>query len=667
MPKTSKSATLLLVLIALAALLVAAANPQAYAKPTGVAVYNTGDGHVSVRWDKDQAPVHRVGWVDEQELQTATLAGDGLEAFHFADTKRDSDYVIKDLPAGRKYWFIVGAASERFGQATWSDWVSLTTAGKPASGQPNSRYGLTPTVQAVETAINALPWVQDGLTTEGMGVEDYPVLGLRDIASQRPMLVWDLIHRPWMQDELSISESDALGSLFEIAVNDAMAAEQIARIILFDSVERDEVGTLQQLAERGPFGLDAEGLRWLVSQPALAGSGAQILPATVALLQLEWLKPDAATAVRDWPWVEDGIDDHEVHATVMVAELALVSDNLFWFLANTSWVADGLTPDEVSVLVSLNSMSGVNYAKQDEATALRIAAMPFLEEVDGVDAAAARSLFRLFAEPEEEDHLKQVLDHPIVRDGITDDEAFLVVHLGDVATHRPDLLDTVLDLGVSAVEKRTVQLPLAGEVTLSVVNMSPGDYDTIDRLERIIRAQEAFMNVPFPKRYAGLLVGDIDPRGGGGGPSGVFHVDPQYAEDDYIISHELAHTYWGFAPRWMQEGPAEFMSTFFTSYRVVSDYCQGYTLSEVAQLPDHCNYILGRDLFLDLYDTVGDEAFRQGFARLYLSMRDEALYDECAGSETGLCYLIAAFVADANPEAANLAEPVITRWYYGPR
>ena len=80
-----------------------------------------------------------------------------------------------------------------------------------------------------------------------------------------------------------------------------------------------------------------------------------------------------------------------------------------------------------------------------------------------------------------------------------------------------------------------------------------------------------------------------------------------------------------------------------------------------------CAYSLGRGLFLDLYGTLGDEAFRRGFGRLYVAMRDGERDDECSGLERGLCNVRAAFVADAAPEAAALAGPVIARWYYGPR
>ena len=134
MSKIFKTAATIVIVVFLAVLGVAAANLQAQPKPTDVTASNTAEGHVLVSWDDDAAPVHRVGWTHDAEFRAAQAAGDWLEAFHFADTKRETDYAIKYLPGGQPYWIIVGAANERFGGATWSDWTSLTTA---ASANPD--------------------------------------------------------------------------------------------------------------------------------------------------------------------------------------------------------------------------------------------------------------------------------------------------------------------------------------------------------------------------------------------------------------------------------------------------------------------------------------------------------------------------------------------------
>lgn len=126
---------------------IAAVNPQTPPAPAGVAVSNTADG-VRVSWNDDSADVHRVGWANVADARAASASGDWLEAFHFADTKRDTDYTVKYLPQGQKYWVIVGAANERFGIAAWSDWASLTVstaaAGAPVSA-PTPEPTATPT------------------------------------------------------------------------------------------------------------------------------------------------------------------------------------------------------------------------------------------------------------------------------------------------------------------------------------------------------------------------------------------------------------------------------------------------------------------------------------------------------------------------------------------
>ena len=131
----------LLALTALAIALMAAANPQTYPAPTNVTASNTADGHVRVSWNDDAAPVHRVGWANAADLHAAIAAGDWAEAFHFADTRRQTDYVVKYLPTGQQYYFAVGAASQRFGPVVWGPAVQLTTAAADGAGSEEGASG----------------------------------------------------------------------------------------------------------------------------------------------------------------------------------------------------------------------------------------------------------------------------------------------------------------------------------------------------------------------------------------------------------------------------------------------------------------------------------------------------------------------------------------------
>ena len=137
MGKIVKRGLLLATISILAAFTLAAVNPQTINAPTDVRVSNTSEGHVLVRWNRDGAPVHRVGWTQEAEVRPILDAdGDWLEAFHFVDTKRPTDYTVKFLPGGHLYWFIVGAGAERFREVSWSGWTNLTTVGSTPPTQP---------------------------------------------------------------------------------------------------------------------------------------------------------------------------------------------------------------------------------------------------------------------------------------------------------------------------------------------------------------------------------------------------------------------------------------------------------------------------------------------------------------------------------------------------
>ena len=554
----------------------------------------------------------------------------------------------------------------------------------------------TPPPGAAAAAIDALPWVQDDMTTlERSIVGDLQTLAARapevfwelmhkpwmeemredthgtelqemvvqlfSLALHHRQVFWDLVHKPWMQDDLTGPERQAIFLLAPIANADEAAALQIIGMPFLDSMDRGDLTILDTLRT-----LEGEGLRYLLSHPTLIGGITDDQRAAVALLRLEWQYPETAAVILALPWVRDGIAPSEVESAIALQELALKSRQVLQALAQKPWMQDGLTPDESSMTWKLRSI-------RDESAALRILDMAFLETVDGVDAAAMEALAVLSWESDR-GYLEQVLSHPTLRDGITDDQTVVVAALQSVVRHRPELLDTLLNPDQVTVEKRVIRLPHSGEVTLSVIHVIPGTYRTMDMLEQMVRTQEGFMAVPFPRSYVGLLAADAIPVGGG--PSGIITVDPGSAEDDYIIAHELAHTYWSFFPPWLREGAADFMTTVSADAEFSSNKCSlADNLSDLEHIESGlsediiyrsgCSYALGRGLFLDLYEALGDEAFRQGFGRLYLTMRGKEHDDECTGLERGVCYVRAAFVTDALPESAALAEPVIVRWYYG--
>ena len=542
------------------------------------------------------------------------------------------------------------------------------------------------------TAIETLPWVQDVIGKSEYRTPFIPhqgtmvfnikkrVISLIDMASRYPRLFMATIGKSWIQDDLTDQEISIMIYIYRIARDyDEATALQIIKMPFLDSVEGGERATMIILAD---FILKQKGLLWLLSHPSLTGGITDDQGAMVGLWHLEWEDPEAAATIRALPWVLDGLAESEQNPILVLRELARESPNVFKTLTNMPWLQDGLNSDEAGVVGHLTSMSGKSSTRRDEASALQIIAMPFLETIDRTDVSAMQSLSRLFRKSDR-GYFYQVLSHPTLRDGITDGHTVIVAALHQAVVFRPELLDVLLDPEKVTAKKRVIQLPHSGDVALGVIHIGHGNYRTMDILEEMVRAQEGFMALPFPTSYVGLLIADVNEFGGSGGPDGRPTIDPGGEENRYLIAHELAHTYWYFSTRWIAEGGAEIMTSVSADTLLSLNECSlADNLSELDRLYlEHaerglsediiynsaCAYTLGRGLFLDLYDSLGDAAFREGFAKLYLMMRDGELDDECYDLEYGFCYVKAAFVTTAPPESAAIAEPIIERHYYGPR
>ena len=79
-----------------------------------------------------------------------------------------------------------------------------------------------------------------------------------------------------------------------------------------------------------------------------------------------------------------------------------------------------------------------------------------------------------------------------------------------------------------------------------------------------------------------------------------------------------------------------------------------------------CPYFLGRGIFRELYERLGDEPARRGYGNLYLALRDDSYDHICTGDDRSGCYMREAFLEDATPEQAAIVEETIARLYYGP-
>ena len=313
--------------------------------------------------------------------------------------------------------------------------------------------------------------------------------------------------------------------------------------------------------------------------------------------------------------------------------------------------------------------------------------MPFMESLDELDHRVLQGLERVKS-AKGEGYLRTTLARFSEDGGITDETAPIVAAAGMAASYnRHDLVDVIFDPERTHVETRVIETPLSEEIRLYVIR--PGAVAaavqrsrTMDLLEQALRSQEEFMQEAFPHRFAILLAAQVTRFGGTGG--GGF-ITTGFPEHRGIIAHETAHSYWPGPVSWIAEGGASFLD-------VISHRAYDGTPLPTFELPcplfdsiqeldrsgakweevyeSGCNYSLGRGLFRELYNSMGDEAFRLGFRNLHVAIRDRTYVAMCGqlsevGNDVGVCYLHESFTKGASPEHVDIVNDVLARRYYG--
>ena len=376
-------------------------------------------------------------------------------------------------------------------------------------------------------------------------------------------------------------------------------------------------------------------------------------------------------------WVQDGIEELEVKTIKVLSYIAYENAEVASAVVSLSWVQDGVNGVEAALIEDFGSI-----ADNDAGAALQIVCMPFIETIEPPDISAMASLRRLAAfNPEV---LVRVMTHPTLQDGgISNDLAPIVATLNGVAGTNPGLIDVLLDSSRVLLERRTVTLPLSGDVFLILIRTSPGAGRSMDLLEHSVRGAEQYMGAPLPTNYIGLLYENAV-HGTFAGTNFGTHIAilPKYDIDDgtaeaefasFAIAHEVAHYYWSGNESWADEGAAEFMASIIERdltgrpVGVTNSPCAFFrSITELESLEIDteavefgCNYSLGERLFHDLNRTLGETQFQQGFRELYTA--STAGDDNDDGTQAiGIEHVRQAF--RVGEKATNT---VIARWYDG--
>ena len=523
---------------------------------------------------------------------------------------------------------------------------------------------------SAELVIN-VPWIADGIEqTETAAAEE-----LMYLASQHPRLFRDFISRLWVADGVDQLELSLIERFVGIADRDAALAERIAGLPwIVDGIEQPEPDAVDSLWAIATS--DAE-LAGEITDLAWFADGVTHAEAEVARNFDYISRYDIALAasIANLPWVSDDLTDEERY----------VIDSLYWMarddvatasrLVDKSWLADELGRDDTRVIENLGYV-----AHQDAALAQRIIGMPFLDMLEPPDVAAVDALASLAWH--DLGALRDILAHPTVVDGITDEWAPIVATLYAVNEAAPAFVETLLDPDQVSLEMRSATLPHSGAVDLVIIRTGPGAERSMDLLEHSVRSVEGFMGEPLPLNYVGLFFGNAV-LGYAGGTNYSTHMValPEYDADDggeaagyasQLLAHEVAHYYWNHNRDWLDEGLSELMAAISENARagvavdLPDDYCADADhlalldrLDAGGVIYDYgCNYALGGPFFLELYRALGDREFREGLRKLYLMSQVEDDADDYDGTRVGIRHIEEAFDIQA-------AGPVIARWYHG--
>ena len=515
---------------------------------------------------------------------------------------------------------------------------------------PTSTPRPTPTPQPTPTPlpIADFPWLAGGVTEDEQRASRY----FREILRENPAIAETLLSFPWLADGVTNDESWALTHL---------------RLML-----RDDHAFAETLL----------GFPWFADGVTNAERNAAYYLRLVLRAD-----PAAAETVLGYPWLADGVTWAESQTLRGLSGPYLLDRSGLSILNAKPWYKDGLSDEEITVVGYLGSI-----ANRDAGAATALVGMPFLESVESRDTLALHSLEDIARR--DVSAFRELMSHPRIKDGITDEETKIVAVLGESTIFHgaPGSAEVLLaDTGVY-IEERLIELPHTGETLLAVIRTEDKVTPSMDNLEHAVRSIERFMGVPYPIDYLALLYYDRDFGASNNFTHLHFIPERDVVDGPYwyagVIAHEVAHWYWRNNSdrfqyqHWIVEGSADFLRVISQHERIgrplepIGRPCTYFdNISELEKAnPSRkidgevnpasvCENSLGSGLFLDLYFALGDETFRQAYRTIYLRSKQGNPPDGCGGPAFNICRVVAAFKDSASEEDIAKIDEIIARWY----
>ena len=425
-------------------------------------------------------------------------------------------------------------------------------------------------------------------------------------------------------------------------------------------------------------------------------------------------------------WIQDGLTDFEQLAARILTDSAFIWPAYVEALLERAWLHDGLTIEERRFLDQMfetlygDYLFPRNPPKIGQLMA-EMVRMPYMDTIEGDEASVWFYLevamgYYSFDDQTKLDALEGIVSHLTSKGGVTDDHV-LILYLnalnrafaGSITDiHDPTQFDRYFvesGTGGFTIERRQISLALAGPTQLILVRDGPVSAQMMDVFEESIRVVESHMGVRYPTNR--VILGMAEWTGARSFVGSVTLPIRNYPPGDITFSykatvvHEVAHHYWRGASAWFSEGGADFMEiwTGYVTEDQLPDVRKDCSVDKIADLTGDmsweviCPYLLGSNLFLDLYKALDEHDFRERIGKYYTMVRDYIVEDRsiigylrirryfnqgesldtgdscdyCDGMEPALYFLRRAFMDGASPEMAHIVNHIISYWYYGPQ
>ena len=341
------------------------------------------------------------------------------------------------------------------------------------------------------------------------------------------------------------------------------------------------------------------------------------------------------------PWVQDGLTGNERRAYDYIQDIAEIDSAMARRIAGAPWLSDGVDNDELQAVLELRGAA----SRWPEVAPL-LATIP-----DQTGDLMQDTLFILLLAIEPyADRFEWLLSQPWVQDGLTAEEAALIVTLRSAVASQ-DFFEDLVQNG--QVWSETITLPLAGDVDLFAVGRS-GFWlqSALDSAALAAQQSENLLQAPWPKSHVIMLV-ETEHHGssfrGLGLNYGTHMLLKQPA--NFVVHHEVAHfyfsSYWGTrTPTWLTEGAANFAAHYTAlkeaggeiSFRAahlalkvqIAGDCdpfgvtniQGWADSGLRLIGDdgmarRCPYRMGTHFLARLHHTLGHDAVSSALRELW--------------------------------------------------